>query len=118
MSRPSHLKLESMMALVKLDEDKMEINTYDERVICLGNITPQFHRLSDGQQSLVIHSTIHSILQVICLQQVSEFCMSWGGLCLLELDDGLEEVWGLLYNPLDQQAGVALESLNVLFFLL
>ena len=44
--------------------------------------------------------------------------MSWGGLCLLELDDGLEEVWGLLHNPLDQQAGVALESLNVLFFLL
>ena len=83
MPKPSHLKLESMMALVKLDEDKMEINTHDERVICLGNIMPPFHELSDGQQSLVIHSTIHSILQVICLQQVSEFachgvaCVSW-----------------------------------------
>ena len=44
--------------------------------------------------------------------------MSWCGLCLLELDDGFKEVWSLLHDPLDQQAGIALESLNVLFLLL
>ena len=44
--------------------------------------------------------------------------MSCYGMSLLELYDGLEEVWGLLHDPLDQQTGVALESLNVLFLLL
>ena len=36
----------------------------------------------------------------------------------MELNDGLEEVRSLLHNPLDQQAGIALESFNVLFLLL
>ena len=30
----------------------MEINAYDKRVICPGNIMSPFHRLSNGQESI------------------------------------------------------------------